>query len=559
MINNKPTNLNEQIARMQSLMGVNKLNETKKSQPLGIIEKTVLGNDGCVYGIVRENNKFYIKKASDPKDIKLENFEYLGGSHRYKNLYEYSSIANAEKILKEEMVNLSKSIDKSKTLIEEAKRVDMNLAQTVTSRQMREEIDRQREIMANASKILKEDSGIRNTKQVLNELSIDDDEKILTDAEEGGGGEEGLEDVLNDTPVEGDEISIEGDDAELDKQDVELDQELVDKIPDLMDKLDDVAEQLKQITGEDLTDELGGDEEDDFEIEGGDVTEEPLGDETDEYGYGNEGGGEEPLGDEIEEYSFDDLEGEDPYGDSVDSFLNNPKNRLPRDIHEIPGDEEFIDVDNDVLGDEEFSVIDDDLTDDERQFSGNFDKSHLGLKDKFDTYFNENVNTQAASVTKTQFDYDEQVSDPKGRNEVPDYNAEEQIGVENFHKDTLDKVKSQAENGEDITVVAETEKFDWKLKGKGGENISDHDGDDIKKDKNTPKTVDEGKEFYIVERDGTIISTVKECDLGMLHGKKPGTQKNPLKAGKPFEKQIKEITESIFTECVAKGIITNKK
>jgi hypothetical protein len=167
----------EQVDRVQFLMGINKpqTNENKKVAPLGIIEKTEIGADGNCYAIIKENSRYYLKKSPDTKDIKLDNFEYLGGSHRYKHLYEYNSYNQAEKVLSGELFNVSKDVKKQSVLAEQTAKIDMNLAQTVTSQEMREEIERQRQIMTNASSILNEDAGIKNpettepVKEVVNE------------------------------------------------------------------------------------------------------------------------------------------------------------------------------------------------------------------------------------------------------------------------------------------------------------------------------------------------------------------------------------------------------
>ena len=258
----------DQVNRVQALMGIGKLTENKIPAPIGTIEKTEIGKDGKLYGIVRENNKYYIKKSDDTTDVKLNNLEYLGGSHRYKHLYEFNSYNNAEKILAEHLYNVSKDVKKQVLIDEQAEKVDMNLAQTVTSKTMREEIERQRQIMTKASAILNEDAGIKTPerKEVLNEvdvtpqpkdrlseLSIDDDEQILTDADGDG-------DV--DIISLDDELDV-ADDAALDQQDIQLDQSLVDMIPDLLSKMDDLNDKLERLISD----------EDDFDVEEIDVDE----------------------------------------------------------------------------------------------------------------------------------------------------------------------------------------------------------------------------------------------------------------------------------------------
>jgi hypothetical protein len=473
----------EQIERVQGLMGINKKLAEEKSAPLGTIEKTEIAKDGKCYAIIKENNKYYLKKSDQVKDIKLDNFEYLGGSFRYKNLFEYNSYNQAEKILKEELYNISKDVKKQAILAEQVKRVDMNLAQIAPTKEMRTEINRQREIINNASKILKENSGI-------NELSIDDDEQILTDDE--GGSESEEEEVISlDDEIEGDEGSEGGEDIEnlsdeqLDKEDVKLDQQLVDVIEPLLAKLDDLNAKLEDLTGEG----------DDFE---------------EEISIDDEDGG---------------LEGDD-FEESIDGDTYN---------------EEFEEEEDPIYEDVELSESD--------------------------------IKTWAAHVTEKQFGYENAKGDPKGRNEIPDYKKEDEIGPNKMFTDTLSDVKKVAKNGKDSRKVSsdtytttdnddddltETQKFDWELDGKGGKNIADHEGSTIKNDPFTAKRArTESKNLFIVERDGTVRGTVAECDFkSMLGGKKPKGNNNH---SKPFEKKVQNLTDSIFNECVQAGIFKPKK
>jgi hypothetical protein len=61
-INMGPNQLkgNDQINRMRSLMGMTPVNENTSRS---VIELTKKGPDGKVYGIVRENHKYFIKVA----------------------------------------------------------------------------------------------------------------------------------------------------------------------------------------------------------------------------------------------------------------------------------------------------------------------------------------------------------------------------------------------------------------------------------------------------------------------------------------------------------------
>jgi hypothetical protein len=360
----------------------------------------------------------------------------LGGSHRYKHLYEFSSYNFAEKILFEHLFNVSKDIKKEAILDEQAKKIDMNVIQTNTSKEMREEIERQRQIMTNASAILKEDAGIRNPEPVveelneekkpLNELSIDDDEQILTD--------DGEDIIALDDELDTDVV---GDDVALDQQDVQLDQQLVDMIPELLAKMDDLNDQLQRLN-----------DEDDFDVE---------------------------------EMDDEDVEIE-------------------------------IDMEEGVVSES---------------------NSDGGMS---------TIASQVTADSET-FDYEYAGEDPRGRNEIPSYNKDTgngidgDIGPQNMHKDTLDQVKGKGDN----TWNPSTEKIDVS-------NVGDKLG--------------EGKQFYVVERDGTVHGYMTESDFkSMLNGKKVGCAKGGAtpSVSNPFDEKVKHLTDNIFRECVEAGIFKIKK
>jgi len=508
MSNYKYATPEEQKNRMLSLMGVKKTVNESKPQPLGFIEKTEMGKDGNVYAIIRENNKFYLKKSGETKDIKLDNFEYLGGSHRYKNLHEYASYAKAEKMLTEELINVARNVGKKEVLAEEAKRVDMNLAQTVTSRTMREELDRQREIMANAAKIMNENSGI-TVKKPLNELNVDDDvaageedETLLTDAEElgdipEGEGEELIDVSLEDEPEEvPTDSEVDAKDIELDQKDIDLDSQLVDQIPELLDAIQSLKDEIKSLSDE-------GEEE--FE---------PVEDLKGEQAYPG-GDGLDELYAGVGDGDYDDDFDSDIYND-IEQYID-PGYTDPADVEEFP---DTFNPDRDLDPEDEFEDI------------------------------HECVDTIAAGVTKSEFDYNEDVKDAKGRNEIPDLDVEDKIDLDKARTDTLDDVNKVKKNGGEVNIkpegetpseeITEQEKFEWTT------------GDGT-------NAYNEGREFFIVEKNGRIVSTIKECELGMLHGKKPGKKTDAKKAGDPFKDTIKTLTDAIFRECTNKGVFKPKQ
>lgn len=154
-----------QVARMKELMNIGNINEEKKSLNTNIVEYQATGADGKTYGIVREGTKYYIKVA--PKkdtEIVAEDYDYIGGFCNKKQ-YEYNSYSNASKNLELKLLSLKESLcsnEPIKESYEPYKKMDVIIEQTDS---MRKEIQRQKEIMHNASLLMNEESkiGFNNT------------------------------------------------------------------------------------------------------------------------------------------------------------------------------------------------------------------------------------------------------------------------------------------------------------------------------------------------------------------------------------------------------------
>lgn len=89
----------KQIERMNHLMyhGMNKTVVTESVKKLSNLEYKVKGGDGKYYGILRENNKYIIKRA-DKKDPIAEDFQYLNGVLN-SSKQSYTSFGDAVKCL----------------------------------------------------------------------------------------------------------------------------------------------------------------------------------------------------------------------------------------------------------------------------------------------------------------------------------------------------------------------------------------------------------------------------------------------------------------------------
>ena len=149
-------NFNNQLDRMRNLMSYGRVDEnaTKSNN----IEYSVKGADGKVYGIIRENSKFYIKYTIEGKESLVESYEYIGGWCNKKN-HEYNSYTNAVKQLEMKLMSLNEAYNQNNDVkvLDPYKKNDLVIEATDN---MKKEIARQREIMANTSSILSEGNTI---------------------------------------------------------------------------------------------------------------------------------------------------------------------------------------------------------------------------------------------------------------------------------------------------------------------------------------------------------------------------------------------------------------
>ena len=150
-------NFNDQLQRMKGLMTYGAVNEKKENNG-GAMEYHSLGADGKSYGIIRENQKFYIKVAPKSKEMVVEAYEYIGGFNN-KKAYEYTSYSNALKNFELKMMSINEAhnpkVNMNTQLFEANGEV-----MTEGTKEMMSEIARQRQIMNNVAAILNESSTI---------------------------------------------------------------------------------------------------------------------------------------------------------------------------------------------------------------------------------------------------------------------------------------------------------------------------------------------------------------------------------------------------------------
>ena len=100
--------IDNQMERMQFLM---EYKTTPKVDTKAGIEYTINTADGKTYGIIRENNMYYIKTTTPDKANIKESYEYIGG-HNYRNEHGYKSFNEATKHLELEVMCINESMGK---------------------------------------------------------------------------------------------------------------------------------------------------------------------------------------------------------------------------------------------------------------------------------------------------------------------------------------------------------------------------------------------------------------------------------------------------------------
>lgn len=142
---------NETLNRMKSLMNYG-LQTESKNNPYSSIEYQKVAADGNVYAIIREGKKYYIKTASNKKNLLKEDFKYIGGFRNRKE-NEYSSFANAQKNFDLKMMAINEAAGKRNFNVESW---DLDRKEKVVieaTDKMKKEILREMQIMKNASAI----------------------------------------------------------------------------------------------------------------------------------------------------------------------------------------------------------------------------------------------------------------------------------------------------------------------------------------------------------------------------------------------------------------------
>lgn len=146
------------LDRMKALYTYGKdINESKKINSYSLEHKATAA-DGITYGIIRECNKYYIKKAQPGKEAIAESYQYLGGFCNKGN-YEYDSYNKAIKNFELKLASINEAHGGNVVIstLDPFKKGEFIVEGT---ERMKDVIARQRQIMHNVSMIMNESSTI---------------------------------------------------------------------------------------------------------------------------------------------------------------------------------------------------------------------------------------------------------------------------------------------------------------------------------------------------------------------------------------------------------------
>ena len=117
-VNPKSLKGREQIDRVRELMGkMQPLNESTSLSELELVKK---GPNNVIYGIVRENHKYFIKTTTKTSgNIVAEDFDYIGGlQNKFSEAYNSYAAATKQLNLKFDMLNESLGIKTHNNILE---------------------------------------------------------------------------------------------------------------------------------------------------------------------------------------------------------------------------------------------------------------------------------------------------------------------------------------------------------------------------------------------------------------------------------------------------------
>lgn len=143
----------KQLERMMYLMEFKNTTPNKKNSG---IEYHTVAADGFAYGIIKEGDTYYIKKAKAEDKLIKESYDYLKG-YNYRNEFGYKSYDKATKHLELQLMAINERFNKHEDIsVVDFKKGEKDMS--VLTEEARKEINRVNQIFENSIKI-----GMNNT------------------------------------------------------------------------------------------------------------------------------------------------------------------------------------------------------------------------------------------------------------------------------------------------------------------------------------------------------------------------------------------------------------
>lgn len=183
MVSKSNKNFYERIRTLSDVKVTKNVNEsTNNSKNLETYTKT---DDGNVYGVIRENHKFYIKKSTKQKDLNESDFIFIDGIEN-SGRYRYNSLSEAQKNLNfiVKSINEAFSLGGVYNKLDERKTTPLNVKDDINSF-LRNQIIEGKKKLAESKEIKfkktfsSKQENLKKTNQLINENAKNAIQKAL--------------------------------------------------------------------------------------------------------------------------------------------------------------------------------------------------------------------------------------------------------------------------------------------------------------------------------------------------------------------------------------------
>lgn len=196
-VNPKSLKGNDKLDRVRELMGkMQPLNESTSFSELELIKK---GPNNVIYGIVRENHKYFIKTTNKTSGtIVAEDFDYIGGlQNKFSEAYNSYAAVTKQLNLKFDMLNESLGIDTHNNILESDGIAAAGYGFVIEEEEVEEEV-------------VEEQEGTWDDDEEMGEEDLSEEDKPdFLDLDKDGDKEESMKKAAKDAKNESDEEKLE--------------------------------------------------------------------------------------------------------------------------------------------------------------------------------------------------------------------------------------------------------------------------------------------------------------------------------------------------------------